>query len=144
MSRTASPEMFEHFKEGFEWWNCGELDLMQEQYAEDAEFDVSAVFMDTPPIRGRDSMRRYWDEMWQTWEGMRIDPLEVFDLGDGRFAVDVRWWGKGLRSGAEIDQRMANLYTVRAVDNKVVRLQVFPTLQAAMDYATASAAQSSR
>ena len=93
---------------------------------------------------GRDSMRRYWDEMWQTWEGMRMDPLEVFDLGDGRYVVDVRWWGKGLRSGAEIDQRLANLYTVRAVDNKVVRLQLFPTLQAAMDYATASAAQSSR
>ena len=144
MSRTASPEMAERFKEGFEWWNCGELDLMQDQYAEDAEFDVSAVFTDTPPIRGRDSMRRYWDEMWQTWEGMRMDPLEVFDIGDGRFVVDVRWWGKGLRSGAEIDQRLANLYTVRAVDNKVVRLQLFPTLQAAMDHATASAAQSSR
>ena len=90
MSRTASPEIAERFKEGFEWWNCGELDLMQDQYAEDGEFDVSAVFMDTPPIRGRDSMRRYWDEMWQTWEGMRMDPLEVFDLGDGRYVVDVR------------------------------------------------------
>jgi ketosteroid isomerase-like protein len=145
MPQTASPEIAERFKDGFEWWNCGELDLMQDHYAEDAEFDVSAVFTDTQPIRGHGSMRRYWDEMWKTWEGMRMDPLEVFDLGEGRFVVDVRWWGKGKRSGAEIDQRFANLYTLRAVDNKVVRLQLFPTVQAAMDFATGSAstAQSS-
>jgi ketosteroid isomerase-like protein len=134
--------MHERFKEGFEWWNCGELDLMQDQYAEDAEFDVSAVFSDLRPFRGHGSMRRYWDEMWETWEGMRMDPIEVFDVGGGRFVVDVRWWGKGKRSGAEIDQRFANLYTVRAADNKVVRLQLFPSVQAAMDHATASPAQS--
>ena len=135
MARAASPEILERFKEGFEWWNCGELDLMQDHYAEDAEFDVSAVFTDTPPIHGHGSMRRYWDEMWKVWEGMRMDPLQVFDVGGGRFVVQVRLWGKGKRSGAEIDQCFANLYTLRAADNKVVRMQLFPDVQAAMDYA---------
>jgi hypothetical protein len=37
--------------------------------------------------------------------------------------------------GAEIDQRFANLYTLRAADNKVVRLQLVPTVQAAMNHA---------
>jgi hypothetical protein len=84
-------------------------------------------------------MRRYWDEVWEIWEGMRMDPLEVFDIGRGRYVVDVRLWGKGKRSGAEVDQRFANLYTLRPTDNKIVRCQLFPTIQAAMDFATASA-----
>jgi ketosteroid isomerase-like protein len=138
MPQAASPEVVERFKEGYEWWNCGELDLMQEDYAEDAELDVSAVFTDMQPIRGRGSIRRYWDEMREAWEGMRMDPLQVYEVAQGRFVVDLRLWGKGKRSGAEIDQRFACLYTLRAADNKVVRFQLFPNLQAAMDFATAS------
>ena len=80
-------------------------------------------------------MRRQWDAMWETWEGIRMDPLEVFDAGDGRFVVDVRLWGKGKRSGAEVDQRFAFVYTIREADQKVVRCQLFPTLGDAMDAA---------
>jgi hypothetical protein len=90
MPRTVSPEVLQRFKQGYEWWNCGELDLMQDDYAEDAELDISAVFTDTEPFRGHGSMRRYWDAMRETWEGMRMDPLQVFDIGGGRFVVDLR------------------------------------------------------
>ena len=111
---------------------------MQDTYAEDGEFDVSAVFTDTTPVRGHESMRHQWDEMWEAWEGIRVDPLEVFDVGEGRFVVDVRLWGKGKRSGAEVDQRFAYLYTLREADEKFVRCQLFPNVQAAMDSAAAS------
>jgi ketosteroid isomerase-like protein len=136
MPESVSPEIVERFKEGFECWNDGELDLMQDMYAEDGEYDMSAVFTDTPPIRGHEAMRRQWDEMWETWEGIRMDPLHVFDVGRRRFVVDVRLWGKGKRSGAEVDQRFAFLYALRDVDLKIVRCQLFPTIQAAMDSAT--------
>jgi ketosteroid isomerase-like protein len=136
MPEAASPEILERFKEGFECWNDGELDLMQDMYAEDGEYDMSAVFTDTPPFRGHEAMRRQWDEMWETWEGIRMDPLEVFDMGSRRFVVDVRLWGKGKRSGAEVDQRFAFLYTLRDGDQKIVRCQLFPTVQAALDSAT--------
>jgi len=138
MPQTASPEVLVRFKEGFECWNGGELDLMQDSYAEDGEFDMSAVFTDTTPFRGHESMRRQWDEMWETWEGIRMDPLEVFDIGRGRFVVDVRLWGKGKRSGAEVDQRFAYLYTLREADEKIVRCQLFLTVEAAIDSAKAS------
>lgn len=105
---------------------------MQDMYAEDGEFDVSAVFTDTQPYKGYESMRRQWDEMWETWEGIRQDPLEVFDLGGGRFLVEVRLWGKGKRSGVEVDQRFAYIYTVREPDEKIVRAQLFGTVEAAM------------
>ena len=84
-------------------------------------------------------MRRYWDELWETWEGIRLDPLEVFDVGDGRYVVDARLWGRGKRSGAEVDQRFAYLYTLRLEDEKIIRAQLLPDLAAAMSAAESSA-----
>jgi ketosteroid isomerase-like protein len=69
-----------------------------------------------------------------------MDPLEVFDAGDGRFVVDVRLWGKGARSGAEVDQRYGMLYKLRESDQKIVRCQLFPTVADAIDAAAAQAA----
>jgi len=114
---------------------------MQDMYAEDAVFDVSAVFTDEQPRQGHQSMRRYWDEVWETWEGVRMDPLEVFDVGDGRYVVDVRLWGKGKRSGIEVDQRFAYLYTLRLEDEKIIRAQLLPDVAAAVAAAEASASQ---
>ena len=48
---------------------------MQAMYAEDPVFDVSAVFVDTAPVRGRENMRRYWDELWEIWGGLGLDVL---------------------------------------------------------------------
>jgi ketosteroid isomerase-like protein len=114
---------------------------MQEMYAGNAVFDVSAVFTDIAPMRGHQNMRRYWYELRETWGGLRLDPLEVFDVGDGRYVVDLRLWGKGKRSGVEVEQRFAFLYTLRPEDGKVVRAQLFPDLAAAISMAECSASQ---
>jgi ketosteroid isomerase-like protein len=140
MPEAASPEVIERFKKAFEFWNCGEPDLMVDEYAEDGEFDLSAVFTGMAVCRGHGSMRRQLDELWETWEGVRMEPLEVFDIGGGQFVVDLRLWGKGRRSGVEIQQRYGFLYTLRESDGKVVRSQLFPTVQAAIQSAKAKVA----
>jgi ketosteroid isomerase-like protein len=140
MSRTISPEILVRVKENFEWWNGGEPQLMLNEYAEDGELDLSGVFTDTPVIRGHEGLRRQLDEFWEAWEGVKMEALEVSEVGDGRFVVAVRLWGKGRRSGAEVDQRFAALYTLRDTDNKIVRCQFFPTVQAAIDFANGSSA----
>jgi ketosteroid isomerase-like protein len=114
---------------------------MQDMYAEDGVFDIFAVFTDVAPMRGHENMRRYWDELWETWEGIRMDPLEVLDVGDGRYVVDVRLWGKGKRSGVEVDQRFAYLYTLRLEDERIIRAQLFPDVAAAISVAESSASQ---
>jgi hypothetical protein len=50
----------------------------------------------------------------------------------------MRWWGKGKRSGVEVDQRAAFLYTFRAGDEKIVRSQLFPSVETALEFATGS------
>ncbi|MGH2964398.1 MAG: nuclear transport factor 2 family protein [Solirubrobacterales bacterium] len=136
MAQRVSAEILDRFQmeERFECWNRGEFDLMLEPYAEDALFDVSAVFTDVAPVRGHEDMRRYWRELRETWDGLRIDPVEVLDAGDGRYVVDLRLSGKGRRSGAEVDQRLAMLYTVRP-DGKVVAAQLLPGVAAAISAA---------
>jgi ketosteroid isomerase-like protein len=128
-------------EERFECWNRGEFDLMLEPYAEDAVFDISAVFTDTAPVRGQQNMRRCWHELRETWDGLRLDPVELFDVGEQRYVVDLRLSGKGRRSGAEVDQRFAMLYTVRSEDGKVISARLFSNLAASIAAAESSAAQ---
>jgi ketosteroid isomerase-like protein len=113
---------------------------MEEMYAEDALFDVSAVFTDVAPMRGKENIRRYWYELRETWAGLRLDPVEVLDVGDGRYVADLRLWGRGKRSGVEVEQRFAFLYTVRP-DGKVIGVRLLPDLAAAISVAEASASQ---
>ena len=116
-------------EERFECWNRGEFDLMIEPYADDAVFDLSNVFTDAAPVQGHEAMRRAWYELKETWGELRLDPIEVFDLGENRFVLDVRLWGKGRSSGAEVDQAFAFLYTFRG--EKIIRAELYPDRSAA-------------
>jgi ketosteroid isomerase-like protein len=127
-------------QERFDCWNRDEFEPMEEMYAEDALFDVSAVFTDVAPMRGKENIRRYWYELRETWAGLRLDPVEVLDVGDGRYVADLRLWGRGKRSGVEVEQRFAFLYTVRP-DGKVIGVRLLPDLAAALSAAEASASQ---
>lgn len=138
MPETAPPEILAMIAENYEWWNDGEPELMLDSYVEEGELDLSAVFTDMPALHGRESIRRHMDQFWEAWGGLRMESLETYDLGGGRFVVDMRLCGRGKRSGAEVDQRFAWLYTFHPAANQVVRAQLFPTVQAAMEFATAS------
>lgn len=127
------------FSEQFDCWNRGDLDLMLEDYAEDAVFDVSAVFTDVEPMHGRGEIRRYWQTLRETWDNVRIDPLEGFAIDEDRLVLDQRMWAKGTRSGIGVDQRFAMLYTIRPEDRKVLHARLFPDVETAISAAEASA-----
>ena len=114
---------------------------MEELYTEDVVFDVSAVFTDVAPMQGKDDVRRYWHELRDIWAGLRVDPIEVLDAGDSHYVVEVRLWGRGQRSGAEIDQRFAFLYDVRAEEAKAFRVRLLPDVATALTLAESSASQ---
>jgi ketosteroid isomerase-like protein len=114
---------------------------MEELYAEDVLFDVSAVFTDVAPMQGKDNIRRYWHQLRETWAGLRLDPVEVLDAGDGRYVVGLRLWGKGQRSGAEVEQRFAFLYDVRPEEAKVFRVRMLPDLATALSIVESSVSE---
>jgi ketosteroid isomerase-like protein len=134
MAQPVPPQVLDRLqvRERFECWDRDELEPMEEMYAEDAVFDVSAVFIDVAPVRGRGNMRTYWAELRETWRGLRTEPLEVLDVGHGRYVLHLRIWGEGRESGAAVDQRFAFLYTLRPEDNKIIRAKLFPDVETAI------------
>jgi ketosteroid isomerase-like protein len=113
-------------------------------YAEDAIFDVSAVFSDVAPMRGHDAMLAYWNELRETWgRGIRIDPVEVLDVGEWRYVVEFRLSATGSLSGAEVADTLAYLYELRAEDEKITRARMFTDAATAIRAATPSAASES-
>ena len=137
MAKPVPAEVLDRLRvrEAFDCWNRGELDLMLDPYAEDAVFDTSAVFTDTEPAHGRESIIRYWKELQETWGGgLRVDPIELIELGDGRVVLDIRLWGRGTRSEVEVDQRFAVLYEVGA-DAKISRARLLPDVATAISIA---------
>ncbi len=143
MAKVLSAEVLDRLRiqERFDCWNRDEFELMEEMYAEDAVFDVSAVFTDVAPLHGKESIRRYWHELRQTWAGMRLDPVEVLDVGGGFYVAEVRLWGEGKRSGAGVEQRLAMLYSFRAEDGKAVSIRMLRDVATALSEAEMSLAQ---
>jgi ketosteroid isomerase-like protein len=139
MVQRVSNEVLDRLRmeERFECWNRGEFDLMLEPYAEDALFDVSAVFTDVAPVRGHADMRRSWEDLRETWRGLRLDPVEVLEVGEGRFVVDLRLSGTGRGSGAEVEQRFAMLYDVGPA-GRVVSARLLANMAAAISAAERS------
>jgi ketosteroid isomerase-like protein len=141
--RRLPAEFLDRFNEHFECWNRGEFELMESMYADNAVFDVSAVFKDAAPVQGRQEMTQYWTELRETWQGMRLQPLEGYALDDGRIVTVMLLTGVGSQSGAEVEQRVAMLYRVDSESNRVAHAELFPDLDAALAAATASEARSS-
>jgi ketosteroid isomerase-like protein len=131
----VSPEIKAFVDKGFTCWNTGEIDLMADDYADDAEVDATAAFPDGRRYKGREEFARYFHDLWDAWDRLRIEPLDVAELGGGKVLVEVRLTGRGRNSGIEIDQRAGFLYTLREQDQKVARVQMFPSKYAALEAA---------
>ena len=133
--RPVSPDVKTLVDEGFSCWNGGEIDLMADDYADDAEVDTTTALPDGRCYKGRDEFVRYFHEQWDAWDHLRMEPLDMADVGGGRYVVEVRLTGMGRSSGIEIDQQMGFLYTLREQDGKVARVQMFPSRDAALEAA---------
>jgi hypothetical protein len=74
--------------------------------------------------------------------GLRMDPVEVLSLGSGRYVAHMRLWGRGRRSGVEVDQHYGYLCTFRLEDGKCVLGQMHPDVPSALAIAEEAAVSS--
>jgi ketosteroid isomerase-like protein len=133
--RRISPDIRALLEQGFSCWNGGDIDLMADDYADDAEVDTTTALPDGRCYKGREEFVRYFHEQWDAWAGFRLEPLDIAAASGGRYVVEVRMTGTGRSSGIEIDQRIGLLYTLRERDGKVARVQMFPSRDAALEAA---------
>ena len=73
--------------------------------------------------RGPDEVKRFWQGLDETFEELRLDPQEFVDAGD-RVATRLRHYGRGKRSGVEIEEEMYHqVATFR--EGRMVRIEYF-------------------
>ena len=69
---------------------------------------------DRGPIQGKDALRAYLEDWFDTFDGFRVEPLELIDAGEDQVVAVLRFGGRAKLSGVETDQTLAILATIRS------------------------------
>jgi ketosteroid isomerase-like protein len=87
--------------------------------------------------RGHDGLRRFFREWHEAWERVEYDYDELIDAGGDQVVSVVTRRGRGRASGAEVELRVALLWTLR--EGKIARVVWFPSREEALEAASAQA-----
>jgi ketosteroid isomerase-like protein len=82
--------------------------------------------------RGRNEVKRFFDDLFQPFEEVLAEPQEFFDCGD-RIVVFVLVRSRPRGSSAVVENRIGHLWTMR--DGKIVRFEIFPEREKALEAA---------
>jgi len=94
----------------------------------DVEWHDQAAIPGAEVHRGREAVRRHFEQWFDAWEEIEYTPEELLDEDD-RVLVVIRRRGKGKGSGVEVSDQVIHVYTVR--DEKIVRFEGFSDKQEA-------------
>jgi ketosteroid isomerase-like protein len=90
---------------GYDAWNREDCDAWLELLADGVVISTSGVFPDlSAEYCGHGEATRFWRQMHSPWETFRIDVERVEDEDEYAFAA-IRFTGKGVDSGIEVDMR---------------------------------------
>jgi ketosteroid isomerase-like protein len=85
--------------------------------------------------RGPEALLEWMDEGDDAFDDFSVELLEVEELG-GHVVVSMRQRGRGKASGAEVDDHITHVWTLR--DGRAIRLQSFADHDDAVSYARQS------
>lgn len=97
----------------------------------DVVYDISRFSTAGGVFHGLQGVRDGFREWIGSWEGYRLEVLEVIDADDDQVVVLMRETGRGQGSGVPVEVDNAVVNTVR--DGKVVRIDVYPTHAKALE-----------
>jgi ketosteroid isomerase-like protein len=87
--------------------------------------------------RGPEALLEWMDEGDDAFDDFSVELLEVEELGE-HVVASMRQRGRGKASGAEVDDRITHVWTLR--DGRATRLQSFADHEDALRYARHSSA----
>ena len=97
----------------YDAFNRRDLDAMLACIDPDVQFAVRLIEMQgSPDLRGHDGMREWWRGLLAVFPDIKIELLDVRDLGDSAIAT-LRIRGHGVDSGVPFDERMWQAIKVR-------------------------------
>jgi ketosteroid isomerase-like protein len=109
-----SQENVEIVRRAFDLFNRGDFDMLAfEFYDPQVEWQTSREDPDAATHRGREAVRRYFDQWVESFEGLHADVEEYIDASDDRVFTWVRWTGRGRESGIDTEWWIAIVSTLR-------------------------------
>ena len=119
-----SQENVEILRRAYDAFNRGDLDMLaSEFYDPQVEWQTSREDPDAATHRGREAVRRYFDQWLESFEGLHADVEEYIDASNDRVFTWVRWTGRGRESGIDTEWRLAIISTLRR--GRILRVEEY-------------------
>jgi HAD superfamily hydrolase (TIGR01509 family) len=113
----------------YEAWNRADVDAFMALIAPEIEWRTAGVFLGLgADYRGREEVRRFWEEFHEPWERISIGNEEMLETGPDEIVVRVRFSGVG-RDGIEADIAFGQHYVSR--DGQLTRMTSYLTWEQA-------------
>jgi ketosteroid isomerase-like protein len=118
----VSQENVELVRRCYEAWDRRDFEALPELLQSDFELDLTARVLNPDRYVGVEGLRRFVDELGETWEDMGLEPEEFIDAGD-QVVVPILARLRGRGSGLPLQDRIVQVWSVR--EGRVERMQVF-------------------
>ena len=105
-------------------------DALGHLLAPDFGLEEAAEIPDPERFTGRDAFIANMAKLEESFEELRLEPLEIIDLGE-RIIVVVSMRGQGRGSGAPVEMTFVQLWSLR--DGKAVSLRDYATKAEALE-----------
>jgi uncharacterized protein len=115
---------------GYEAFSRGDWEAAFRAAHPDVELKTADRVTNPGTYRGREDIKRFFEDQLEPFEEVMAEPQEFFDRGD-QIVVFVRMRFRPRGSSALVENRIGHLWTMR--DGKVVRFEVFPEREKALE-----------
>jgi ketosteroid isomerase-like protein len=129
-----SGENVEVVKVAYEAFARGGLDRFMEHFSEDVDYRaVVGAIDDVGPIHGKDALRAFLQDWIDTFDGFRMELVELIDAGEDTVVALERFGGRAKLSGVETHQIIGDVFIVR--NGKIARGREYLTREQALEAA---------
>jgi ketosteroid isomerase-like protein len=106
-----------------EAFNRGDMRRVAEMCDPEIEWDLSRRLVDPETYHGHEGIQKFYEQQLEVWEKVPwMEAEDLIDAGDQVVAF-VRVHGRGKGSGAAVDARIAQVWTIRG--KRATRLEYY-------------------
>jgi uncharacterized protein len=126
-----SLETVELVRRGFEAFNSGDIDRILSFTGPDLEIEVPPGLSAEPDTyRGHAGVRRYFQSFDEAMDEVHFQAERFWDAAEA-VVVDVRVTARGKQTAILVEQRAAQLWTIRG--GRVIRIRAYASLSEALE-----------
>jgi ketosteroid isomerase-like protein len=126
-----SPENVDLVRRGLDAFNSGDIDRILSFTGADFEIEVPPGLSAEPDTyRGHEGVRRYFQSFDEAMDAVHFEAERIWEAA-GAVVVDARVTARGKQTAIPVEQRAAQLWTIRG--GRVIRIRAYASLSDALE-----------